>query len=243
LHHALAVVLHDEAPATKAIDALASGFVEVSAREGRVAPGPEAVTTATRASFPPPVTLPSVPPAGPVPFRPGTAAPPAVPVPRAIAPTVPVVEPPDLPAPDRRILHACASIRVAIDLYAVLDAEATAAQAIDRMALDRPLHESFATRETTPEAAGTAAQAALLLAASPVETRAALLRALDDPRGRAFLHVHSSEGVEWLNKERWEMLARLFERRPARSKAAVDYVALGAAAGWKTEPLRVALAD
>jgi len=156
-------------------------------------------------------------------------------------------EPEGATAAEARILRARAVILAALDLFAGLELETPAADAIQQMALDRPLHEAFAASEPSAEAAGAAAQAALLLATLPEETGPALLACLDDERGRAFLYVHAGEGVEWLNQERWETLARLLHARASGAPAEpgtgpeTDYLALGVASGWRVADLRALL--
>jgi hypothetical protein len=171
----------------------------------------------------------------------------------------PLSEPPASGVPDLSVLHVDQLLAL-IQVEAVLELlERGASDApswsrreelLAEWELATPLVEGLATIADEGEARR---RAALVLLASTLPTgplAPAIRLALGTERGQAFLDVHEADGTIWLNKERFEELARFLAEREAvsdrmrRTEAAEQAVVLAEIAereGYRVEPIRRAL--
>jgi hypothetical protein len=89
------------------------------------------------------------------------------------------------------------------------------AELADEWDLETPIFHGFATIGNDAEARRGAALVILAATVSAEPLGPTVRLALESKRGESFLGVHEAGGVVWLNKERFELLARFFAEREA----------------------------
>lgn len=159
-----------------------------------------------------------------------------------------VAEPPAL---DTDVLLAWVHAEAALDLFGSVGPALARGALIEAWGLPLALVDAFTPGLGDLEASRRAQLVLLALTMPEGDLREIMHAALSDPRGRAFMNVHESDGVVWLTKERFDELALLLAEREAvldratledARKRAAELSATAEREGFRAEAIAAALA-
>jgi hypothetical protein len=116
---------------------------------------------------------------------------------------------------DTDLLLAWIQTDAALDLLASSGPALARSALLDAWAIPMALVDAFQEDHDEREAQRRASLVLLALTLPGGDLREVMHVALGGPRGRMYMNVHESDGVVWLNKERFDELARLLGEREA----------------------------
>ena len=152
---------------------------------------------------------------------------------------------------DTPLLLAWAQVDAVLDLFAQVEPRASRAHLIERYELALPIVEAFGEELSAYDAEERTALVLLTVTLPSAPLREVLRASFADARARTFLGIHEANGVLWLAKERFELLARVVaDREVALGHASVamadrqvdDAARLASAEGYRAARVEQALA-